>query len=179
MVILWPMRDVELNLLATRYEKGFYVQVFVDGSCVGWGKSVVIDPNSGFADDVDRACAQEDINRNGRLDPGEDVNNNGTLEPGNVATNVPADLTTNATGFAFFDVVYAREFTWVEVELEARVTVAGSEGSSTARFFLPGAAADFNNCDVSPPGRISPFGTATTCACDELVDPRCPMRPFP
>jgi hypothetical protein len=90
-------------------------------------------------------------------------------------------VTTDETGFALFDVEYAREFTWVEIQLEARVTVAGSEGASTATFFLPGLADDFNDCDVSPPGQVSPYGVATTCSCDEAADPTdptCPIRTF-
>jgi len=108
------------------------------------------------------------------LDPGEDFNNNSRLDPGNVAT-VPPTVTTDASGFALFDVVYAREFTWVEVELEARTIVAGSEGSSQAIFFLRGAASDFNNCSVAPPGQVSPYGIATTCVCDERTDATCPV----
>ncbi|GIX47661.1 MAG: hypothetical protein KatS3mg131_1872 [Candidatus Tectimicrobiota bacterium] len=164
---------VELNLFPTRYQKGVYVPVFdEDGNFVVWAKQLSIDPASGFPDDTDQACNNEDGNRNGILDAGEDVNNNGFLEPGNVAT-VPVSLTTDETGFAFFNVTYAKEFTWVEVALEARATVAGSEGSDMAIFFLPGAASDFDDEDVAPPGAVSPYGVAITCACDERVDPTC------
>jgi adhesin/invasin len=99
-------------------------------------------------------CPSEDSNRNGILDPGEDVNNNNRLDPGNVAT-VPITVTTNTTGFAFFDVVYAQEFAGlVEVELNARTVVVGSEGSSQAKFFLPGA---------SIPLPSPPFGSGLNC----------------
>jgi hypothetical protein len=153
---------VELNIYPTRYQKGVYAHVFDDSDqCIGWDKSVII------------PCDNEDIDRNGILNPGEDFNNNGVLDPTNVA-EVPTTVITDATGFAFFDVLYAREFTWVEIELEARTTVAGSEGSSKARFFLPGLADDFSNCDVAPPGHVSPEGQALTCICDETVDPLCP-----
>ncbi len=110
------------------------------------------------------------------LDRGEDLNANSVLDPGNIA-EVPTVIITDATGFGEFDIKYAREYTWVEVELEARVTVAGSEDIDTARFFLPGLASDFNNCEISPPGRISPYGQATTCSCDERVgNAPCPTR---
>jgi hypothetical protein len=158
---------VELNIFPTRYQKGFYALAFdEDGNCVGWNKFPTVN-------DEDRACENEDINRNGVLDAGEDTNSNGTLQPGNVATTDPSRVTTDATGFALFNVVYAKEFTWVEVELEARTTVAGSEASSKAHFFLPGLASDFDDCDISPPGQLSPYGLATTCSCDELTDPGC------
>jgi protocatechuate 3,4-dioxygenase beta subunit len=167
---------VELNLFPTRYQKGFYALVFDEsGTCIGWGKVLTVSASSSLPnpDNADQACDNEDVNRNGLLNPGEDINNNGTLEPGNVAT-APTSVTTDATGFALFSIVYAKEFTWVEVELEARTTVAGSEAFSTARFFLPGLVDDFNDCEVAPPGQLSPYGLATTCGCDELVDPTCP-----
>jgi hypothetical protein len=156
---------VELSVLPSRfYQKGFYSLFFdSNGNCTGWGK-VPTSPD----------CQNEDSNFNGLLDSGEDYNSNNRLDPGNVAT-VPPTVTTDASGFAFFDVGYAREFTWVEVELEARTVVAGSEGSSQVIFFLRGAASDFNNCSVAPPGQVSPYGIATTCICDERTDPTCPV----
>jgi hypothetical protein len=167
---------VELNTYPTRYQKGTYELFFdIAGLCQGWAKSLTVTAASPVpnADNADQACDNEDVNRNGILNPGEDINNNGVLDPGNVVA-VPASVVTDATGFALFDLVYAREFTWVEIELEARATVEGSEASTTVRFFLPGLASDFNDCEVSPPGQISPFGIATTCGCDEITDPTCP-----
>lgn len=73
------------------------------------------------------------------------------------------------------DVVYARQFTWVEIALTARTVVSGTEGASQAQFSLPGAAEDFNDCTVAPPGRCSPYGFATTCSCDERTNPICPV----
>jgi hypothetical protein len=167
---------VELNVSFIRYQKGFYTLFFDEFElCVGWGKFLTVSSSSTFpnADNADQACDNEDINGNGILTPGEDINNNGTLQPGNVAT-APTSVTTDASGFAEFVVTYAKEFTWVEIELEARTTVDGSEASSRARFFLPGLVTDFNNCDVTPPGVVSPYGVATTCGCDELDDATCP-----
>jgi hypothetical protein len=166
--------------LPTRYEKGTYEPLFdaITGGFLGWGKQRSISPGTGFADDSDLACDNEDLDRDGIRDVGEDVNNNSRLDPGNVATPVPDTVTTDASGFGSFDVLYAREFTWVEVALEASTTVAGSEFSSRAVFFLPGLADDFNDLLVPPPGRVSPFGIAITCACSELSDPTCPVS-FP
>jgi protocatechuate 3,4-dioxygenase beta subunit len=189
---------VELNVFPTRYQKGFYGFVFDQtGNCIGWGKSLTIDPLIlSSSDNADQACNNEDVNRNGILevdedinnngmldagedrnnngilDPDEDQNNNSKLDPGNIAT-VPGSITTDASGFAFFDITYAREFTWVEVQLEARASVAGSESASDAIFFLPGLASDFDDCEVAPPGQISPYGVATTCTCDEATNPLC------
>lgn len=191
---------VELSEVSLRYQKGFYARFFdASGACTGWGKILTVQftPGTPDPDNIDQACQNEDSNLNGILDSSEDLNNNGQLDPGedrnmngildsgedhnrngkldprNVAT-VPRTVTTDATGFACFNVLYTRDSTWVEIELTARATVVGSEGVSRARFFLPGAVSDFNNCQVAPPGQISPFGIATTCACDEKEDTLCP-----
>jgi hypothetical protein len=142
---------VELTVLPTRYQKGIYMQ---NGPpCTRWVQL------------VSSTCPNEDVNHNGVLDTlpfNEDTNSNGELDPENVAS-VPGRVVTDANGFAFFNVVYAREFTWVEVDLRARATVTGSEGLSHAVFFLPGASSDFTNCNVPPPGVVSPYGIAATC----------------
>ena len=83
------------------------------------------------------------------LNPDEDINGNNSLDPGNVAA-VPTTVSTDATGFAFFDVVYAQEFAGlVEVDLNASTVVVGSERSSQARFFLPGACIVPPSCPPS------------------------------
>jgi hypothetical protein len=104
-------------------------------------------------------CLNEDANQNGILDSGEDFNANGRLDPGNVATVSANNLTTDASGFAFFNVVYAQELAnWVRVDLTARASVAGSEATEVARFILPILASELTNAAVSPPGNPSPFG---------------------
>jgi hypothetical protein len=114
---------------------------------------------------VTASCFNEDANQNGILDPGEDFNNNGRLDPGNVATVSANNLTTDASGFAFFNVVYAQELAnWVRVELTARASVAGSEATEVTRFILPILARELTNKDASPPGNPSPFGVAASCA---------------
>jgi hypothetical protein len=143
---------VELVVLPTRYQKGIYAQ---NGPpCTGWVAM------------VSSTCNNEDVNHNGVLDIlpfNEDTNGNSELDPENPAS-VPGRIITDATGFAFFNVVYAREFaSWIEVDLRARATVTGSEGLSHAVFFLPGLASDYTTCTAPPPGVVSPFGIATTC----------------
>ena len=147
---------VELVVLPTRYQKGIYAQ---NGPpCTGW---VAV---------VSSTCNNEDVNHNGVLDIlpfNEDTNSNGELDPENPAS-VPGRIITDATGFAFFNVVYAREFaTWIEVDLRARATVTGSEGLSHAVFFLPGLASDYTTCSASPPGVVSPFGLGLALTCTD------------
>ncbi len=162
--------DVELNVFPARYKKGFYFPFETTSGCV-WGKVLSVSRVNtfNFEDDNDRACENEDINRNGIIEAGEDINNNGELDPENPAS-VPVQVTTDESGFGIFDITYARQFTWTTVELEARTVVAGSEAFSKSTFELPGLATDFNNCQIEPPGRLSPYGQAKSCICDELTE---------
>lgn len=109
-------------------------------------------------------CADEDVNRNGVLDPGEDANGSTRLEAGNIALVAPSAVTTDTNGVALIGVLYPQEHAyWLEVQLEARTTVAGTETARATTFLLPGLASDFNRQDVAPPGPVSPFGV-NACA---------------
>jgi hypothetical protein len=115
-------------------------------------------------------CPDEDVNRNGVLDAGEDLNGNGRIEAGNIATVAAhtiggSAVTTDNNGFAFVDVFYPKEYAyWLEVTLDARASVQGTEFSKRATFLLPGSADDFNDSKKAPPGLTSHFGTDGLCA---------------
>lgn len=97
--------------------------------------------------------------RNGQLDPGEDANNNGRVDVGNIALVTPAQATTNAQGFVIVDVLYPQDVAyWLQVTLEARAAVQGTEFRRSSSFLVPGLAADFNTQANAPPGLTSPFG---------------------
>jgi len=65
-------------------------------------------------------CANEDVNHTGIYEASEDVNNNGKLDPGTVATVSPASVTTNSTGSATVQVVYPKDHAYyVTVQLTA------------------------------------------------------------
>jgi len=94
---------------------------------------------------VEHICPNEDVNRNGILEPGEDTNGNGRLDPGNVITVDNLNVTTGqpsanhptapAAGYADFDVLYAIQYAqWVQAEVTARTSVAGSESSTSVPF---------------------------------------------
>lgn len=136
------------------YFKGRYTKIFgVTGAFLRWELGPIT-----------ASCLNEDLNQNGILDPGEDFNGNGRLDPGNRATVSQTTLTTGANGFAFFDVNYAQEYSnWIQVQLTARATVAGSEATETAQFILP-IAANKLIVEADPPGNPSPYGVAATCA---------------
>jgi Bacterial Ig-like domain (group 1) len=119
--------------------------------------------------------ANEDVFRNGILDPAErlhldlivdvneDFNRDGSLTPGNVATTT-SNINTDALGFATTTVAYTQNFaTWATVTLTGKITVAGSETTSSVSFTLPGLASDYTTVTVPPPGRVSPFGQRRNC----------------
>ena len=129
----------------------------------------------GVADGYYIPCANEDANFNGVLDVAEDVNGNGRIEPGGViavaSTNAAGGiatsttLTTDATGRATIALIYPESYAyWVEVKLQVLAQVGGTAGVAEAVFVVEGLSADFSDSKVAPAGRVSPFGQATTCS---------------
>ncbi len=145
-----PNVPITTSVLTDRFLKG--TRAFVTGS---WANNYAA-PNY--------VCTDEDTlvpatSRNGQLDPNEDFNNNGRLDVGNIALVTPAQATTNAQGFVIVDVIYQQDAAyWVDVTLEARAAVQGTEFRRSSSFRLPGLATDFNSQTVAPPGFQSPFG---------------------
>lgn len=121
-----------------------------------------------------QGCANEDVNRDGTLQPGEDINNNLVLTPGSpgvvAASNVvaggsTATVTTDASGAAGFVVIYGEQYApWLVFEIAARASVAGTESKTIFNYTAVGVDSDFTSETVPPAGRISPFGTAASCA---------------
>jgi Bacterial Ig-like domain (group 1) len=127
------------------------------------------------------ACPNEDVNFNGVLDPGEDGcatgvtvpapyscnafgNLNSKLDPGGTAVASPGTLTTAADGSASFNVIYPEDQAlWVAVQLIATATVQGTETTASTTFTLPILATYISNVSSDPPGKTSPFGSATSC----------------
>lgn len=111
------------------------------------------------------ACASEDTNGNGVLDPGEDINGNGTLQPGNVVTFSPATPVTDANGTAVFKIIYGQNYGgWVYNSITATAIVSGTEGTNTLSEWLGVVAADTAASNKSgPAGNPSPFGVYGSC----------------
>jgi hypothetical protein len=112
-------------------------------------------------------CASEDTSNNGILVPGvggNDYNSNGKLDPGLVAaSDVPSATTANG-GSASLNLIYPKDHAyWVAIRLTATATVAGTQSSTSADFWLPGAATDYSSKTTAPPGPNSPYGQALTC----------------
>ena len=122
-------------------------------------------------------CANEDVDGTGIYEKSEDLNNNGKLDPGNIAAVSPGTVTTAATqvttgsttttvnGSAALTVTYPEDHAlWVQVLLTATATVSGTEASTTSTFWLPIASTYVTTTTTTPPGYISPYGVATSCA---------------
>lgn len=112
-------------------------------------------------------CYNEDVDGSGILNPNsnppEDINGNGRLDPGDVASVSPGSVTTDATGTGSFTVVYPQDHAlWVQVVLTATATVSGTQATTSTIFWLPILADDLNQAS-SPPGYLSPYGTANAC----------------
>jgi hypothetical protein len=109
------------------------------------------------------ACANEDANFNAILDAGEDINGNGLLEPPGVSDVNPVGMT-DGSGVALATITYPKNYaSWAQVTLEATTGGAGATPAS-ATFFLVGAASDYTDLTVAPPGVFSPFGLSGNCA---------------
>lgn len=153
-----------LTIIPNQYLKGQYetADCDADGKPDCWAQKSPI-----------TTCASEDLNSNGILDKtpiDEDVNKNGRLEPGNVASVYDAldpsknTVKTDATGSAFIKVLYGKNFaTWAKVMLRASTIVEGSEYGDQVFVILPGLAKDYTDLKIPPPGETSPFGIASVC----------------
>jgi hypothetical protein len=147
--------NVTLNVESISYLKGARV----------WNGSdwVVVPSFSGSPAETE--CLSEDINHDGIYVAANDYNGNGKLDPGLVASVSPGAVVTDTSGSALVKVIYPKDHAdYVKVTLTATSTVQGTQASTSSTFWLPVAAADVNDKSKAPPGPVSPYGTATTCA---------------
>lgn len=141
---------VALRILSNRYYKGSR-----SVNQTGWTTTY----------SVGLGCADEDVDRDGVLDPGEDFNNSGRIEAGNIASVAPSNAVSDANGFINAQVYYPQEYAYyLSALLSASATVSGTEYVRSSSFMLAGSAEDFNDVTVAPPGPISPFGVANVCS---------------
>lgn len=140
---------VALSVFPTYYYKGSLAYSETDSS---WGYSSV------------QMCRNEDLNRDGNLQPGEDLNQDGRLTPGMPGAIPVASITTDDTGFASFTLEYGEQNApWVDFEITARTSVAGTESAAKMSYFARGSSEDFTSKDVAPAGVRSPFGVTVDC----------------
>ncbi len=147
--------QVQVNVLSLTYNKGY---------------RTVPPGESSWTTVVTATCPDEDVDRDGQLDPGEDANGSGLIEAGNIATvsvqgQGGGTFTSDQNGFGLIDLYYPQEYAYyLRVRMTATTAVSGTEFAESTSFTLAGAASDFNSVASAPPGVESPFGTSATCA---------------
>ena len=119
---------------------------------------------------VTATCFNEDVSGSGVFSASEDINGNGRLDPGDVASvsvspGGGGSGVTDNTGSVSLAVLYPQDHSaWVHVQLTASSTVSGTQATTNSVFWLPVLAADINTTtNGSPPGSISPYGYAAVC----------------
>ena len=144
---------VTLTIWPPYFRKG-YMAYFIPASGGGsWGIAASV------------TCFNEDKDKNGFLDAGEDTNGDGRLQPGIPGVISPATVVTDSTGFAKFNLLYGEQYAlWVDFEITASATVAGTESKTTFNYFPAAAmASDLSDQYVTPAGAKSPFGVTLDC----------------
>lgn len=173
-----PETQFRLSVRVLTYDKGIYtfvnpVWVKVTGKLFddpavantpgGTDDPLIYQPENANETNFASGCINEDLDLDGVLDVGEDTNGNGILTPGNIVS-VPTTVPLQADGSGQFNLTYAQQHAnWVQVELRAIASVSGTEVTEVQTFYLPGAASDFSDEKVNPPGNPSPFGTSGNC----------------
>jgi hypothetical protein len=161
-----PNVPMSIRVLSQRYFKGKRVTAVAPAT--GWDTQYsVLAPahTRSSLNLLTDGCADEDVNRNGILDPGEDFNTSTRLEAGNIVTVTPSNSTTDANGFALVNLYYPQEYAYyLTVTLSANATVQGTEYVRSSFFMLEGSSIDFASTASGAPGPISPFGLANTCS---------------
>lgn len=149
--------ELTVKVLPTLYRKG---SMAFDENANSW---VVV--SSVFCPNEDAIFGVTDARSyNGVLNQGEDFNGNGKLEPGNVISVSPGVLRTDSSGRATLSLIYAESYVpWVEVTLQVQAIVSGTASMTNATFVVVGLASDLTDKNVSPAGRFSPFGVASSC----------------
>jgi hypothetical protein len=166
-----PNQPISVSVLPVAYGKG--KMTGCPGSTVGWVPGYTTVPGDLYAYKSSNMCRNEDTDYTGNINslgfdaagkPIKDYNGNNKLDPGNVAVASPSSGVTDAAGRFDIKVTYPRDHAyWTAVTLVASTTVQGTQSSTSATFVLQGAVTDYS-CSVGPPGPVSPYGQATTCA---------------
>ncbi|MGE4241677.1 hypothetical protein [Ramlibacter sp.] len=159
-----PNAAVDISVDLTHYGKGAFLDAYT--VAVPTDASAYY-PSSSTTPTTTRVfCINEDLNRNGNVDPSENLNgsvdSNGqpTLEPRRsdliISYVDPTKTTTDATGVLDIQVQYAQVFaTWLAYKIRATANVAGSQGNAERTFVTDAVADDLPNGAFRTP----PYGT--------------------
>ena len=149
-----PVSDatVSLSLWPEQYSSGVWFQ---DGTP--------------YAPYITGTFDNEDVNQNLNIDPGEDLNGDGALTPPNAAAGtVPATVTTDATGFANFNLSYPKgSAVWIRDRIRASTLVQGTETSSEITFTLPAEKTEYEAGDL--PNSPYPIGLTVAATAGSTV----------
>lgn len=129
------------------------------------GSMVLASPTGPWVANVTATCLNEDLDSDGVLSPSEDSagNNNGRLDPV-IPLNITSSGKTDAGGTAIISMLYPKDRAfWIDVDFTIRGAVSGSEARYVGYTLLPGASVDYKDATVAPPGKVSPYGTSTSC----------------
>jgi Bacterial Ig-like domain (group 1) len=114
-------------------------------------------PTQTVALDLRIWCPNEDLSRNGILDPGEDINNNRTLEPraSDVIVLAVGSNVTDSTGNVTLQAQWGQNVgSWLAFTLKVTTNVGGSEGTNSRPFITSVLQADVPNGAF----RVPPYG---------------------
>jgi hypothetical protein len=153
--------SVTFSVLSELYHEGYRSCPL---GCTAWTTVV-----TGSCTDEDILTGNPAYDRNGVLDPGEDNNGSGRIEAGNIASAVAqgggSTIVTDSNGFGIIDIYWPQEYAfYLDVTLEVRASVQGSESAESTYFTLTGSASDFSDPQVAPPGPVSAFGQDGICS---------------
>lgn len=162
---------VDISVDLPYYGKGLYSQAITFPLLVQpFGKNTSI-PNASTSPSsagTRISCINEDLNRNGIVDPGENIDGstNGlgqpTLQPSKADLVIsyvnPLVTTTDATGSLVVQVEYPQQVaTWLEYHVRASTNVAGSQGTAERAFITTFIKGDDTNggAFLTPPYGIN------------------------
>jgi hypothetical protein len=172
-----PNTPITFSVLPTGYGKGVMI------GCSGGKGNGWFPQYSTSTGDLDAypanptLCKNEDTDYTGNINSGglcpgpgstlipcKDYNQSNALEPGNIAVVSPSSGMTDANGRLDVKVTWPRDHSyWVQVKLVATTIVQGTESSASSEFLLTGVVDDYK-CTTGPPGAVSPYGQASSCA---------------
>jgi adhesin/invasin len=113
--------------------------------------------------EVSAICQNEDTDKTGIYTVAKDLNRDGILTPGNIVTVDKLNLTTDSTGYADFNVIYAKQYAfWVDAQITARALVAGTEALTTNTTSLVCSKEELDS-KTCPVAFVSPFGQSKNC----------------
>ncbi|NND65480.1 MAG: Ig-like domain-containing protein [Gammaproteobacteria bacterium] len=132
--------NIDMSIESVEYNKGLWANCGEDGD--SWFLLVTAE-----------ACPDEDVNRDGSLQPAEDYNGSGFIEAGGVAAVFPGRVQTDADGRGIASIIYGQNYGgWLTIRVKAKTDVQGTEFEEVATFILGVLAEDTDDINISPPG---------------------------